>query len=77
MGAAGTAIIAEMINGMGRGWCFTFVAAVMFLASGLLRVEEKWGPGWREDRRVRMGKEKRRKIQVAVVEAPRGLSEKS
>lgn len=36
MGAAGTAVIIPMINGMGLGWCFTFVAAVVFFTSPLL-----------------------------------------
>lgn len=54
MGAAGTAIIIQMIDGMGRAWCFTFVAAVVFVASPLLWVESKWGPKWREDRRLRI-----------------------
>ena len=56
MGAAGTAVIIQMINGMGRGWCFTFIAAVIFLTSPLLWVEMKWGPTWREERRVRLEK---------------------
>lgn len=61
MGAAGTAVIIQMVNGMGRGWCFTFIAAVVFLSSPLLWVELKWGPGWREERRVRVEKHKEEK----------------
>ena len=53
MGAAGTAVIIQLIAAMGRGWCFTFVAAVVLCASPLLWVELKWGPAWREERRVR------------------------
>lgn len=60
-GAAGTAVIIQMINGMGRGWCFTFIAAVIFLASPLLFAEMKWGPKWREERRVRMEKHEEEK----------------
>ncbi|KAM0796071.1 chloramphenicol resistance protein [Usnea florida] len=63
MGAAGTAVIIQMINGMGRGWCFTFIAAVIFFTSPLLWVEMKWGPKWREQRRVRM--EKREEVKEA------------
>ena len=58
MGAAGTAVIIQMIDGMGRGWCFTFVAAVVFVTSPLLWVETTWGPQWREERRVRIEKHK-------------------
>ncbi|MCJ1335507.1 hypothetical protein MMC09_000778 [Bachmanniomyces sp. S44760] len=54
MGAAGTAVIIQMIEAMGRGWCFTFIAAVVFLASPCLWVLTRFGPGWREERRVRL-----------------------
>ena len=63
VGAAGTAVIIQMINGMGRGWCFTFIAAVIFFTSPLLWVELKWGPKWREQRRVRV--EKREEVKEA------------
>ena len=53
MGAVGTGVIIQLISAMGRGWCFTFVAAVVFSASPLLWVELKWGPVWREERRAR------------------------
>ncbi|MCJ1377525.1 hypothetical protein MMC17_000620 [Xylographa soralifera] len=53
LGAAGTAVILQMIDGMGRGWCFTFIAAVVLFTSPLLWVAVKWGPKWREARRVR------------------------
>ena len=56
MGAAGTAVILQMITAMGRGWCFTFIAGVIFFTSPLLWAELKWGPKWREERRVRMVK---------------------
>ncbi|KAF6224929.1 hypothetical protein HO133_010123 [Letharia lupina] len=56
MGAAGTAVIIQMINRMGRGWCFTFIAAIIFFTSPLLWAELKWGPKWREQRRVRVEK---------------------
>ena len=54
MGAAGTAVIIQMIKGMGRGWCFTFIGAVVLFASPMLWAEIKWGPKWREERRIRM-----------------------
>ena len=54
LGAGGTAIVVPMINTMGRGWCFTFIAAVLTLASPMLWVEFKWGPSWRDERRVRV-----------------------
>lgn len=54
MGAAGTAVILQMINAMGRGWCFTFIAAVVFFTSPMLWAVTKYGPKWREERRVRI-----------------------
>ncbi|CAI6337520.1 unnamed protein product [Periconia digitata] len=53
IGAAGSAIINIMVDAMGRGWCFTFIAGVLISFSPLLVVLLKWGPGWREGRRVR------------------------
>ncbi|KAF2792170.1 MFS general substrate transporter [Melanomma pulvis-pyrius CBS 109.77] len=62
VGAGGTGIINIMVSAMGRGWCFTFIAAVVIATSPILWVLLKWGPGWREERRVRMetGKENSR-----------------
>lgn len=54
MGAGGTGIINLMIATMGRGWCFTFITLVCVGATPLLWIELKWGPGWREERMVRM-----------------------
>ncbi|KAF2714174.1 MFS general substrate transporter [Pleomassaria siparia CBS 279.74] len=54
MGAAGTGIINIMVEAMGRGWCFTFVAAVVAATSPILWVLLKWGPRWREERRMRI-----------------------
>ncbi|KAK4893564.1 hypothetical protein LTR27_008031 [Elasticomyces elasticus] len=54
MGAGATGVIIYMIEAMGRGWCFTFVAGVVALFSPILWVLEKWGPGWREARRARV-----------------------
>ena len=53
MGAGGTAVINQMIGAMGRGWCFTFVAAVVVASSPLLVVVLRCGPRWREERRLR------------------------
>ncbi|KAF2275675.1 MFS general substrate transporter [Westerdykella ornata] len=53
MGAGGTAAINAMINSMGRGWCFTFVAAVLAATSPILWVLLAYGPRWREERRVK------------------------
>jgi len=39
-----------MIDSMGRGWCFTFIALVIFLTSPILVILMWWGPKWREER---------------------------
>lgn len=52
MGAGGSGIINIMIESMGEGWCFTFIGLVCFIAMPMLWVELKWGPVWREERRV-------------------------
>ena len=57
LGAGGTGVIIQMIESMGRGWCFTFIAAVLILTSPMLWVEVKWGPRWREERRIRVENE--------------------
>ncbi|KAI7341077.1 MFS general substrate transporter [Hortaea werneckii] len=53
MGAGATVAVIYMIEAMGRGWCFTFVAGVVAALSPILWVLEVWGPEWREQRRVR------------------------
>lgn len=54
MGAGGTGIVDIMVRRMGRGWCFTFLALVCTATMPLLLVSMKWGPGWREERAVRL-----------------------
>lgn len=53
-----------MIEAMGRGWCFTFHAGVVAGLSPILLVLEKWGPGWREARRVK--EEEKKKTRIAT-----------
>ena len=57
MGAGGTGIINIMVEKMGRGWCFTFIALVCTITMPMLLAEMKWGPGWREERQVRLDAE--------------------
>lgn len=75
IGAAGTAVIIQMIDRMGRGWCFTFVAAVVFFTSPLLWAEMRWGPRWREERRVRVERQER-EADLEGVDSPK-VTEKS
>ncbi|KAH7017384.1 major facilitator superfamily domain-containing protein [Ilyonectria destructans] len=50
MGAAATAAIDRMIHGMGRGWCFTFLALLNLALMPLLRLIDKRGLEWRAAR---------------------------
>jgi multidrug resistance protein len=78
IGAGGTGIINLMIQHMGRGWCFTFISLVCITAMPMLLVELKWGPVWREERRIRMEKkkekqeEKKRDQEAALSNTSRG-----
>lgn len=65
MGAGATAIIIYMIDAMGTGWCFTLIAGIVAVFSPIMWVLERWGPKWREERRVRMEAGKIAKIEKA------------
>ncbi|KAF1980036.1 MFS general substrate transporter, partial [Bimuria novae-zelandiae CBS 107.79] len=54
MGAGGTALITMMIDAMGRGWCFTFIAGAIAVFSPIILVLIRWGPKWRDERRLKM-----------------------
>lgn len=53
LGAGATAVIIPMLDAMGRGWCFTFVALVMMATTPMLMILIRFGPKWREERRNR------------------------
>jgi multidrug resistance protein len=75
MGAGGTAVIELMLEHMGRGWSFTFISLVCVVTMPMLWVEIKWGPQWREERRVRIEKEEeKRRMKEAAMESGGGAS---
>ncbi|KAL7922322.1 major facilitator superfamily domain-containing protein [Trichoderma austrokoningii] len=49
-GAAATAVVDYMLDAMGRGWCFTFLAFLMVACLPWLRFIEKRGPHWRAEK---------------------------
>ncbi|KAL2866079.1 MFS transporter [Aspergillus lucknowensis] len=53
LGAGATALVDPMLEAMGRGWCYTFVALVMMATAPLLWVVMQYGPRWREERQKR------------------------
>jgi multidrug resistance protein len=54
LGAGATALIDPMLEAMGRGWCFTFIALVMLCTMPLLCVVMQWGPRWRNERQAKI-----------------------
>ncbi|ORY10781.1 putative MFS transporter [Clohesyomyces aquaticus] len=58
LSAGGTAAIAPMLDGMGWGWCFTFLGLLFIAGLILIWAEYTWGMGWREVRRERQEKKK-------------------
>ncbi|KAJ5595272.1 uncharacterized protein N7459_001480 [Penicillium hispanicum] len=68
LGAIGAAVIDQMLNGMGWGWCFAFLGLLMGAAMGLLWMESVYGMGWREKRLAKIEREKRQKEERADVE---------
>lgn len=58
VGAAGTGVINLMVEGMGRGWCYTFIAGVCIVTMPSLQIVVKKGPKWREERRVRLQRQR-------------------
>jgi multidrug resistance protein len=56
-----TAAINPMLHAMGWGWCFTFLGTIMLLGLSLLWCVTKWGMIWREERYIRIEKQKARK----------------
>jgi multidrug resistance protein len=53
IGAGAVAIVGPLLSAVGMGWVGVIVAFIWVCASPLLWVVYKWGPGWREEKRVR------------------------
>lgn len=53
LGAGATAVVVPMINAMGRGWTFTFLALVLVVTSPMIWINFGRGIQWREERRVK------------------------
>ena len=70
LGAGATAVIEPMINGMGRGWAFTFISFMLVILSPMLWVVYFHGMRWREERRLRTERfvEEREKKRATAVE---------
>lgn len=53
LGAGATGVITPMIDGMGRGWCFTFLSLVLVVSSPMLWIIYFRGMEWREERIIK------------------------
>ena len=75
LGAGASAVANPMIEGMGRGWAFTFIGLVELAAMPTLLAVMKWGPEWRreemrkvEEQLKRKEERKTAKLQTQAVE---------
>ncbi|KJR87943.1 uncharacterized protein SPSK_07321 [Sporothrix schenckii 1099-18] len=57
-GAAVMVFIESMMVRLGRGWNFTFWALLVVVTSPTMLMVLRWGPGWREARRLRLAKKR-------------------
>lgn len=62
LSAAGTSVIQYMIDAMGLGWCYTLIGLVIIAFTPLTSVVVRWGPGWREERYLRVETKKQSKM---------------
>ncbi|KAF4632081.1 hypothetical protein G7Y89_g6043 [Cudoniella acicularis] len=53
LSAGASAVVVPMIEAMGRGWTYTFAAAVWLLFSPVLFLLIRWGPGWRKEKKAK------------------------
>jgi multidrug resistance protein len=61
LGAGASAVANPMIDGMGRGWAFTFIGLVEFALMPMLLVVMKWGPEWRRQEKRKIEEQLRRR----------------
>ena len=71
LGAGASAAVIPMINALGRGWTYTLLSLIWVVYSPTLLVLQKYGPGWRRER-----KEKEEKASDENVESKRAKTEK-
>ncbi|PNS14641.1 Quinidine resistance protein 1 [Sphaceloma murrayae] len=63
LGAGAAAVIIPIIEGLGTGWAFTLTAGMLLACTPISYILIKKGPQWREERRVRLAEQDRRKEQ--------------
>ncbi|KAK4249444.1 major facilitator superfamily domain-containing protein [Corynascus novoguineensis] len=65
LGAGAAAVVIPMMDTMGTGWAFTFIAFLILLMGPVLWVVMRWGPKWRAER---IAAEKAREASTARAE---------
>ncbi|KAI0465988.1 chloramphenicol resistance protein [Xylaria cf. heliscus] len=74
-GAAATAAIQPIINGIGKGWAYTLLALLFTVPSPVLWIIIKYGPKWRRER-LQMLEAEKKKAEVSEEQAlPVGATE--
>ncbi|KAH6679702.1 major facilitator superfamily domain-containing protein [Halenospora varia] len=71
MGAGAVAGIGPLVEAWGTGWTYMLVSGIWLGCTPMLFAIFRWGPGWREERRVRIEEkkeEKRRKAEANDLE---------
>ncbi|TAQ84893.1 hypothetical protein B7494_g6788 [Chlorociboria aeruginascens] len=66
LGAAGTAAVVPMLNSIGAGWVGVFVGGMWVVLSPLILCVLKWGPQWREDKRLKLEAKEAARTQEAA-----------
>ena len=60
-GAGGTGIIILIVDALGRGWTFTLIGLLILCSSFMPWMLLKWGPKWREERWLRIERQRKEK----------------
>lgn len=61
LGAGMTAVVNPMINALGNGWTFTFIALVWIVFSPMLLILLKKGPQWRKEKKEKQERRKEKR----------------
>ncbi|KAI9644092.1 hypothetical protein NHQ30_007444 [Ciborinia camelliae] len=75
LGAGSTALIVPMVDRMGLGWAYSFIALLYVVLSPMLFAVMIWGPDWRKEKAEKEGeKEKPTKEKDVVKETGREVN---
>lgn len=75
LGAGATAVIVPMIDGMGRGWTFTFLSFFLLATSPMLWLVFFRGMKWREQRRLKGERQQEKDLEYSGTSEKKELSQ--